>query len=83
MPSSKTLLVTTTMAFTGDNGNRGDQLILFDDQSFEILDKFQLLEEEMVCSATSILLQGEDKEFYAVGSAFSSKTEAEPSKVSS
>lgn len=81
MPSSKTLIVTTTTAFTGTTDNRGDQIVLFDDQTFEVLDKFQLMEFEMVCSATSILLQGEDREFYAVGSAFSPKTEPEPSQV--
>jgi hypothetical protein len=81
MPSSKTLLVTTTTAFTGISENRGDQILLFDDHAFEVLDKFQLMENEMVCSATSILLRGEDKEFYAVGSAFSTRTETEPSKV--
>ena len=75
MPSSKTLLVTTTTAFTGISENRGDQILLFDDHAFEVLDKFQLMENEMVCSATSILLRGEDKEFYAVGSAFSTRTE--------
>ena len=81
MNSSKTLLVTTTLAFTGTGSNKGDKAILFDDQTFETLDKFQLLENEMVCSATSILLKGEDKEFFAVGSAFSLEYEAEPEKV--
>lgn len=81
MKSSKTLLVTTTAAFTGYDENQGDKLTLFDDQTFEVLDRFQILPDEMACCATSILLKGEEKEFFAVGSAFSPKTEAEPNKV--
>jgi hypothetical protein len=81
MPDSKAILVTTTNSFMGYDSKDGDRIRLIDDQTFETLDTFQLMSNEMACCATSILLEDEDKEFFAVGTAFSSRTEAEPSIV--
>jgi len=53
-----------------------------DEQTFELLDSFKLEGIEMVCSVTCVHLEEEDKEFFAVGTAFLPKEEIEPSKAS-
>ena len=78
---SKAIMVTTTNSFMGYDSKDGDRIRLIDDQTFETIDTFQMMPDEMACCATSILLGEEDKEFFAVGTAFSSRTEAEPSNV--
>lgn len=67
---------------TGYDSGTGDRLRLLDEQTFELMDSFKLEGIEMVCSVACIHLEDEDKEFYAVGSAFLVKEEIEPSKAS-
>ena len=81
MPDSKAILVTTTNSFMGYDSNDGDRIRLIDDQTFETLDTFQLMPDEMACCATSILLEEEDKEFFAVGTAFNPRSSSEPTCV--
>ena len=70
-------------ASAGYDSGTGDRLKLLDEQTFEIMDSFKLEGIEMVCSVACIHLEDEDKEFYAVGSAFLAKEEIEPTKASS
>ena len=52
-----------------------------DDQTFETLDVFKLNVHEMACSVTSITLDDDTNEYFAVGTALVPPEELEPSKV--
>lgn len=84
-PSSRSLAVActhTTFAANSDNPAR-DALRLLDEQTFETLARFELEENELVCSLCSGRL-GENKSvhYYVLGTALIVPEEAEPNAVS-
>jgi len=72
----------TSSLCVGMDGGDPDKIRLIDEQTFEVLDTFTLLEDEMACSVSRVLLKEDDRDFFAVGTAFTPQGDLEPSSVS-
>lgn len=80
---------TRTLAATIDGGGGGegggaaaapDAVRLFDDATFETLDRVTLDDAEVACSIASLAFEGDETPYYVVGTAYSHPDEPEPTR---
>ncbi len=74
------LYLKQTIAF-GAGGEPFDALRLMDDQTFELMDSFDLGPDEWIFSLADMTLGGSPPSYYVMGTAYVLENELEPTKV--